>query len=44
MTPKNHHQPVKLKDQTLNSICLTEPSLAEYDAYIIKNRKEDKDD
>lgn len=44
MTPKNHHQPVKLKDQTLNSIRLTEPSLAEYDAYILKNRKEDKND
>jgi transposase len=38
MTPKNHHQPVKLKDQALNHIRLTEPSLAEYDAYILKRR------
>jgi len=38
MIPKNHHQPVKLKDQTLNHIRLTEPSLAEYDAYILKRR------
>jgi transposase len=44
MTPKNHHQPVKLKDQNLNSIRLTEPSLAEYDAYILKTKKENKDD
>lgn len=41
MTPKNHHQPVKLKDQALNHIRLTEPSLAEYDAYIIKRRHND---
>jgi len=41
MTPKNHHQPVKLKDQALNQIRLTEPSLAEYDAYIVKRRKKD---
>ncbi len=40
MTPKNHHQPVKLKDQTLNQIRLTEPSLAEYDAYILKRRND----
>jgi transposase len=41
MTPKNHHQPVKLKDQALNRIRLTEPSLAEYDAYILKRRHDD---
>jgi hypothetical protein len=40
MTPKNHHQPVKLKDQNLNQIRLTEPSLAEYDAYILKRRND----
>jgi len=41
MAPKNQHQPVKLKDQALNHIRLTEPSLAEYDAYIVKRRKKD---
>ncbi|MBW2570076.1 MAG: IS21 family transposase [Deltaproteobacteria bacterium] len=41
MTPKNHHQPVKLKDQALNHIRLAEPSLAEYDAYILKRRHND---
>lgn len=41
MTPKSHHQPVKLKDQDLNHIRLTEPSLAEYDAYILKRRNSD---
>jgi len=41
MTPKNHHQPVKLKNQDLNNIRLTEPSLAEYDAYVIKRRNKD---
>jgi len=41
MTPKNHHQPVKLKDKALNHIRLTEPSLAEYDAYVVKRRKKD---
>ena len=41
MTPINHHPPVKLKNQDLNSIRLTEPSLAEYDAYIMKWRNKD---
>ena len=41
MTPKNHHQPVRLKDEALNRIRLTEPSLAEYDAYILKRRHND---
>lgn len=39
MTPQNHHQPVKLKDEQLNRIRLTEPSLAEYDSYILKRRR-----
>lgn len=39
MTPKNHHQPVKLKDEQLNRIRLSEPSLAEYDSFIIKGRR-----
>lgn len=42
MTPHNHHQPVRLKDQGLNTIRLTEPSLAEYDAYVVKRRKKDE--
>jgi hypothetical protein len=41
MTPQNHHQPVKLKNQSLNHIRLTEPSLAEYDTYILKRRDND---
>ena len=41
MTPQNYHQPVKLKDQDLNNIRLTEPSLSEYDAYILKGRNND---
>ncbi|MCK5784477.1 MAG: IS21 family transposase [Desulfobacterales bacterium] len=42
MTPINQHPPVQLKNELLNRIRLNEPSLAEYDAYIIK--KETKDD
>ena len=41
MTPQNHHQPVKLKDEDLNRIRLIEPSLAEYDAFILKRRYND---
>ncbi|MCD6152405.1 MAG: hypothetical protein J7J07_00630 [Syntrophobacterales bacterium] len=37
-TPKNHHQPVRLKDHALSHIRLTGLSLAEYDAYILKRR------
>ncbi len=44
MTPQHHHPPVKLKDKDLNHIRLPEPSLSEYDAYILKKSKEDKDD
>lgn len=44
MIPENHHQPVKLKDQDLNHIRLTEPSLAEYDIHIIKRRNKDDND
>ncbi|MGD9034565.1 MAG: IS21 family transposase [Desulfobacteraceae bacterium] len=38
MTPKTHHPPVKLKDEKLNRIHLEQPSLAEYDAFVIKRR------
>jgi hypothetical protein len=41
MTPKNHHPPVELKNQDLNNIRLNEPSLAEYDAYIVNRRRTD---
>ena len=37
-TPKKQHPPVKLKNEELNNIRLAEPSLAEYDAYILKKR------
>jgi hypothetical protein len=37
-TPKKQHPPVKLKNDALNKIRLAEPSLAEYDAYILKRR------
>jgi transposase len=37
-TPQKQHPPVKLKNEELNNIRLAEPSLAEYDAYILKRR------
>lgn len=37
--PKKQHPPVKLKNEELNNIRLSEPSLAEYDAYILKGRQ-----
>jgi transposase len=39
MTPQTPHPPVRLKKEKLNQIRLDEPSLAEYDALIIKKRK-----
>jgi len=39
MTPKRHHQPVRLKKEALNRIRLPEPSLVEYDAHAIKRNK-----
>jgi len=41
MTPRKKHPPVKLKKNDLNHITLNEPSLAEYDAHVIKRRKKD---
>ena len=41
MTPQRHHLPVRLKDQDLNRIRLTEPLLAEYDAYIKRRKNND---
>ena len=39
MTPASTHPPVKLRKQDLNKIRLTAPSLAEYDALVMKRRK-----
>ncbi|MDM8517934.1 IS21 family transposase [Desulfobacterales bacterium HSG16] len=39
MTPIRYHPPVKLKDDALNRIRLDQPSLAEYDTYILKKGK-----
>jgi len=41
MTPRKKHPPVKLKKDDLNRITLNEPSLAEYDAHVMKRRKKD---
>jgi len=38
MTPKTLHPPVRLKQEKLNCIRLDEPSLADYDAFVIKRR------
>ncbi len=38
MTPTCEHPPVKLKDETLNRLRLTEPTLIDYDAVILKKR------
>jgi len=39
MTPQRNHPPVKLKQEHLNRLRLQQPSLAEYDAFVIKRRK-----
>ena len=39
MTPKTKHQPVKLKKEQLNRITLPQPSLSDYDAYVVKRIK-----
>ena len=45
MTPQKLHQPVKLKDDSLNRIRLSEPCLADYDSYaLIKRRSNDDED
>jgi hypothetical protein len=40
MTPQRKHPPVRLAHEHLNHIRLGEPSLAEYDALVVKRRKE----
>ncbi len=39
MNPKNQHPPVQLKNEALNRIRLSEPTLNDYDAIILKRRK-----
>ena len=41
MTPQRVHPPVKLKNQNLNHIRLTQPLLAEYDTYIKRRKNND---
>lgn len=38
MTPQKNHPPVRLKNEALNRIRLSEPSLVDYDAFILKRR------
>jgi len=39
MTPVNEHPPVRLKQEELNTIRLTVPALADYDAIALKRRR-----
>jgi len=39
MTPQREHLPVRLKEEALNRIRLQEPSLADYDAFVVRRRK-----
>lgn len=39
MTPQRHHPPLKLKNESLNRIRLQQPSLADYDAFVVRRRK-----
>jgi len=41
MTPQRKHPPLKMKNEELNRIQLMEPSLTEYDTYILKERHND---
>ena len=38
MTPCSHHPPVRLKNDALNRIVLTQPSLSDYDAHVLKKK------
>jgi transposase/uncharacterized membrane protein len=44
MTPERVHLPVRLQQETLNRIRLEEPSLADFDAFIVKRKKRGKRD
>jgi hypothetical protein len=39
MTPQREHPPVRLNQESLNRIRLQEPSLADYDAFVVRRRK-----
>ncbi len=39
MIPINQHPPVKLKNEALNRLRLTEPTLTDYDAIVLKRRR-----
>jgi transposase len=39
MTPQREHPPVRLNQEALNRIRLQEPSLADYDAFVVRRRK-----
>ena len=39
MTPQRQHPPVRLKQPHLNQIRLEEPTLADYDAFVIKRTR-----
>jgi len=38
-TPCRHHPPVRLKNDALNRIVLTQPSLSDYDAHVLKKKR-----
>jgi transposase len=39
MTPQRQHPPLRLNQEALNRIRLQEPSLADYDAFVVRRRK-----
>jgi transposase len=43
MTPQRSHPPVTLKQQELNRIRLEEPSLTDYDSFVVKKRSRNHD-
>lgn len=43
MTPQRLHPPVTLKQRELNRIRLEEPSLEEYDSFVVKKRRRNHD-
>jgi len=43
MTPETYHQPVRLKNEAFNRIRLSQPCLADYDAYVIKRSHKNGD-
>jgi len=39
ITPQRRHPPLRLNRESLNHIRLQEPSLADYDAFVVRRRK-----